>query len=139
MLEPHPFPRRSTKLRTLVAEDCAMMADKLLELLEGIPEIEPIGLARDGAAAVEMTLRLKPELVILDIQMPVMNGIEAARAIRQFAPETRVVLTSAVGWEGNIALAGLARFEFVPKSQLWQGLSDLMEKLFGKNIENGNE
>ena len=121
------------KVRTLLVEDCLVMADKLRELMATLPEIETIGFAVNGEEAVRLAQALRPELVLMDIQMPVMNGIEAARELRICLPETRVILTSATGpAEGMLQLPGLGPVEFLPKARLWDALPRVIEKLFGK-------
>jgi len=78
-------------MRVLVADDYALFRDGIISLLEaaGLDIVAQVG---DGQAAVEATLRLRPDLVLMDIQMPKMNGLEALRLIKEVAPETQVVM-----------------------------------------------
>ncbi|MFS8639850.1 MAG: response regulator transcription factor [Symbiobacteriaceae bacterium] len=81
-------------IRVLVADDHAILRDGIRTLLEAQPDIEVVGEASDGVEAVELARQLKPDVVLLDIGMPGMNGIEATRTILQDVPETRVLILS---------------------------------------------
>jgi DNA-binding NarL/FixJ family response regulator len=70
-----------TSLRVLLAEDHAVVREGTRTLLEQSPDIEVVGEAPDGAAVVEMAVRLAPDVVLMDLGMPGMNGIEATRRI----------------------------------------------------------
>jgi len=75
--------------RVLVADDQPRMLEVVAELLE--ESFDVIGSVSDGQAAVEATLALEPDLVVLDISMPVMSGIEAARELRQRNNKAKIV------------------------------------------------
>jgi DNA-binding NarL/FixJ family response regulator len=81
-------------IRIIIAEDQTILREAYLHTLREMPNIEVLESAADGAAAVEAALRLRPEVVLLDIQMPKLNGIEAARQIRAALPEVGLVLLS---------------------------------------------
>ena len=95
------------KIRVLIADDHAIVRTGLAALLDTEPDIEVVGEAEDGAAAVQKALRLKPDIVIMDLLMPVMDGIEATRGICEKLPSTRVLVltTSAVSDDLSRALA----------------------------------
>ena len=80
--------------RILLADDFDIVRSGIRALLDGPPGWEICGEAANGREAVEKTLELKPDLVVLDVSMPIMNGIEAARQIRTFAPATKIVIFS---------------------------------------------
>jgi DNA-binding NarL/FixJ family response regulator len=87
-------------IRLLLCDDTADLLT-LFELeLSFHPEIEIVGTARDGAAAVELAARTKPDVVLLDLAMPVMDGLEALREIREATPVSNVVILS--GFDGAI-------------------------------------
>jgi DNA-binding NarL/FixJ family response regulator len=80
-------------IRVLLVDDHAMMRDGLKALLEAAG-ISVVGEAGDGRAALQRAIELKPDVAVMDISMPDMNGIEAARLLREKCPATRVVMLS---------------------------------------------
>ena len=79
-------------IRILLVDDHAILRDGLQALLSYYPDVEVVGEAEDGLQAIECVERLSPDIVLMDIAMPVMNGLEATRSIRQRYPETRVLI-----------------------------------------------
>lgn len=75
----------------LLADDHGIMREGLRGLLEDEPDMEVVGEAADGHAAVELAKRLCPTIVLMDIKMPLLNGIEATRQIISASPESRVL------------------------------------------------
>lgn len=82
-------------LRVLIADDNAVFRQGLCRLLASDPEIEVVGEAEDGYAAVEQALACVPDVVLMDIRMPGQSGLEAARQIRQQRPQTRIIVLTA--------------------------------------------
>jgi two-component system response regulator NreC len=80
-----------SQIRLILADDHAVVRSGLRMLLEVQPDIEIVGEAESGAEAVEQTRRLKPDIILMDIQMPGLNGIEATKKIKDFAPDTAVL------------------------------------------------
>jgi DNA-binding NarL/FixJ family response regulator len=76
----------------LVADDHSLVRNALAAFLEGIDGIEVVGLARDGEEAVELAAARHPRVVVMDIAMPRMDGVEATHHILETAPDTRVVM-----------------------------------------------
>lgn len=81
-------------IRVLIADDHKVVADGLSHLLKAQPDIEVVDTVRSGREAVRRTLDLHPEVVLMDSNMPDMNGIEATRLIRERYPEARVLMLS---------------------------------------------
>jgi len=81
-------------IAVFVADDHAIVRDGLAALLRTHPDIEIVGSAATGSDAVTQVQRLMPQVVILDISMPELDGIEAARQIHQALPDTAIVMLS---------------------------------------------
>lgn len=80
--------------RILVVDDHELIRMGIRAALAHNPEWEICGEALDGTEAVEMAIQLKPDLIVMDIIMPTMSGIEAARQIRKMSPQTKIVILS---------------------------------------------
>ncbi len=78
--------------RILLADDHALMLDGFSNLLK--PKYAVVGTVEDGKALVEAALRLSPDLIILDITMPILNGIDAAREIRKRLPQVKILFVT---------------------------------------------
>ena len=81
-------------IRVLLADDHAVVREGLKMLLQQAADIRVVGEATDGRQAVQRAQELKPDAVIMDITMPELNGVEAARLLRDKCPATRVVMLS---------------------------------------------
>ncbi len=82
------------KIRILLADDHTIVRSGLRALLEAEPSLSVIGEAEDGRAAVTLACQLKPDIVLMDIAMPLLNGLEATRQLRQQCPDVRVLVLS---------------------------------------------
>jgi DNA-binding NarL/FixJ family response regulator len=82
-------------IRIILVDDHAMLRQGTAELIRRDPDIEVVGEAEDGQQAVELASRLRPDIVVMDVRMPVLSGIEATRQIRETLPEVQVLVLTA--------------------------------------------
>lgn len=83
-------------IQVLIADDHSVVRQGLRMFLSADPELEIVGEARDGAEAVRLAHQLQPDVVLMDLLMPVMDGIAATAAIRREVPDTEVVALTSV-------------------------------------------
>ena len=79
-------------MKVIICDDQAIVRDGLEMLLKLESDIDVVGIAEDGADAVEMVAEKTPDLVLMDLKMPIMNGVEATRQIRARYPEVKVLV-----------------------------------------------
>ena len=84
-----------TKIRVVIADDHPMLREAMRNTFERHEDIEVVGEAGDGEEAVKLSSELKPDIVIMDIVMPKLNGIEATKRIREISPATAVLILTA--------------------------------------------
>jgi DNA-binding NarL/FixJ family response regulator len=89
-------------VRILIADDHTIVRQGLASLLNDQPDLKVIGQADNGRAAVDKTLELKPDIIIMDIAMPQMNGIEAVKRIKKKVPKSKVLILSMYSHEHYI-------------------------------------
>jgi len=89
--------REATAMRktVLIADDNAFVRTALYEIFEREPDLHVCAVVENGREAIEEAYRLQPDLIVLDIAMPVMNGLEAARVLRQMMPDVPLIMYSA--------------------------------------------
>src|SRR5690242_6546621 len=79
------------KARVLVVDDFQQWREFVCTALQEVVNVEVVGIASDGAEAIDKSAALHPDVVVLDIALPTMNGIEVARRIRRVSPESAIV------------------------------------------------
>ncbi|GAA1479348.1 response regulator transcription factor [Nocardioides aestuarii] len=93
-------------MRVMIADDHPVFRDGLASLLDPLPEIEVVARAADGAEAVVMAAEHRPDVIIMDVQMPELNGIEATRTITAAQPDVGVLVLT-MGEDDGTVLAAL--------------------------------
>jgi DNA-binding NarL/FixJ family response regulator len=84
--------KRKKPIRVLIADDHSLFAAALQAILGGDNRFEVVGLATDGRQAVDLASSLKPDVVLMDIAMPVLDGFQATRELRKRSPGTAVLM-----------------------------------------------
>jgi len=122
--------------RVLIADDHVILRMGLATLFENTPGFAIAGEADDGEQAVRETLRLRPDVVIMDLSMPVKNGVEATREIMSAAPATKILVLTTFATSDSISdvLAAGARgvvLKNIPRDQL---LSSIRRVVAGEQV-----
>jgi NarL family two-component system response regulator LiaR len=113
--------------RVLVVEDDDSFAEALTQLLEADGRLEVAGRARDGREAIELAEALRPDVVLMDIVLPVMDGVEATREIRRRQPTIPVVaITGSEYEERALEVQDAGAVDFVRKGRLEPDLVDIL-------------
>ncbi|MFH1194273.1 MAG: chemotaxis response regulator protein-glutamate methylesterase [bacterium] len=104
-------------IRVLIVDDSAFMRKSLSIILGSDPEVEIVGTARDGLEGFELTKKLTPDLVTLDIEMPKMDGLTALKKIMAECPTTVIMVSSLTteGAESTLKALELGAVDFIPK------------------------
>ena len=92
----------SGPVRVLVADDQALVREGLMTLLQATPGIEPVADAADGAEAIELAARHRPDVILMDLRMPNVDGVQATREIRAAQPHTEIVVLTTHADEASI-------------------------------------
>ncbi len=93
------------EIRILLVDDHAILRDGIRSLLESDPQLKVVGEAGDGRAAIDLTRKLLPDLILMDVAMPLLNGLEATAQIVQSHPECKVIILSMYDYESYIRQA----------------------------------
>ena len=106
------------RIRVLIADDSALMRKTLREIIMTDPALEVVGTARDGQDAIEKVHDLKPDVVTMDINMPIMDGLTSMQYILNDYPELPVLIISSLTTEGALTTfeaLELGAFDYVAK------------------------
>ncbi len=123
-------------IRVLIVDDSALMRRLITDMIETTPGFMVSGVARNGQEAVEKTLSLHPEVITMDVEMPVMNGLEALREIMARCPTPVVMLSSLTrhGAEETIRSLELGAVDFVckPSGAISMDIGEVKQMLMSK-------
>lgn len=119
-------------IRLLICDDQAIVCEGLRAILEPLRQIEVVGVATNEVEAIGSTRTTQPDLVLMDLKMPGMNGIQATRAIGEQFPDVRIlVLTTYDGddWVIDAIRAGAAGYVFkdTPQEELFKAIEETMK------------
>ena len=92
-------------MRILIVDDQRVVREGLAIVVEGFPETEVVGLAGDGAEALDLVASAAPDVVLMDLRMPKVDGVEATRAIRERHPDVAVVVLTTYADDDSIVAA----------------------------------
>jgi CheY-like chemotaxis protein len=122
----------AARFRILVAEDDESFLDAIVLLLERDERFVVAGRARDGREAVELAGRLSPDGVVMDIEMPVLDGVEATRLLREAAPTLPIVAVSGHDYEERVLeIRRAGADDYVRKARLAEELPRVLAALLG--------
>jgi len=114
----------SQPLKVLVVDDSAIYRSLVQGSVRDLPDLRCVGTARDGQEAVAKATELRPDLILLDVEMPVMGGLEAIPLLRKVVPDAGIIMISSLTTEGaNVTVESLhaGAFDFVTKPQVKAG------------------
>ena len=117
-------------IRVLIADDQALFARMLEALLADDEEVEVVGYAKNGAEAVEIADAEHPDVILMDISMPLMDGLEATRQLRDHGSDARVVMLTESDLRADTVRAKRAGADaYVPKTHIAAGLRDAIHSV----------
>ena len=120
---------KSDKIRVLIVDDSPLFRDVLTSIINSDPSLEVIGTANNGQEGLEKTMAIKPDVITMDLTMPVMNGVEAIKKIMEDCP-TPIIIASTMDTKTIIKAFGLGAMDFVSISLNIEKFSNqLIEKI----------
>lgn len=122
-------------IHVIIADDQPLMRDGLASLLEVQPYISILGTASDGQEALDLSAKMRPHVVLMDVRMPSMNGIEATRHIRHLYPECQILMLTTFDDDELVIqalLAGAAGYllKTIPTDDLAQSIRAVHHGIF---------
>jgi DNA-binding NarL/FixJ family response regulator len=113
------------QIRVVIADDHTLFAEALALALRSDPRFDVVGLAENGREAVQLAASLQPDVVLMDLHMPVMDGIEATRRLQLASPRSRVVVvTASTSPEDGVRARAAGACAYIRK---WASSEDLRE------------
>ena len=123
----------SEKIRIFIADDQDLVRSGYKAILSTYPDFEIAGMAKDGNEAVELAQQLRPDVILMDIRMPDMNGIQATKIIKEVSPKTPVIALSAFAFEDTIREAkAVGCDDFMSKPFKVEDLIEIIKKYIGE-------
>jgi DNA-binding NarL/FixJ family response regulator len=121
-------PTGDVRIRVVVADDHPVVRGMVRSTLQQHPHFEVVGEAENGAEAIEEVKRVRPDVVVLNVTMPLVNGFQAAREIKKQIPETAIVILSSHADQYFFDEAKkIGVRAYVPKSKIGQALVSALE------------
>jgi DNA-binding NarL/FixJ family response regulator len=118
-------------INILIVDDHPMVRRGLKSLLSSYPDLQIIGEAENGAAALALTAKLAPDIVLLDIQMPELDGVQVAQRLRSVSPQTKVIALTAFDNEDYVASAMQAGvYAYLLKSHSDDTIADSIRRVY---------
>jgi two-component system, NarL family, response regulator LiaR len=114
-------------MKVIICDDQAIVRDGLSMLLKLEPDIQIVGTAEEGATALELVKKERPDLVLMDLKMPILNGVEATRQIKKYYPDVKVLVLTTYDddqWIFDAIQAGASGYllKDTPRDQLIKAL-----------------
>jgi DNA-binding NarL/FixJ family response regulator len=124
------YPNEAVAIRVLIADDHRLFAEALEAILAAEESIEVVGRARNGEEALEQAIKLKPDVILMDIAMPVVDGVEATKQIRKKVRKARVLMLTGSNARTDVARAREAgAAAYVTKDRIAAQLIDAIAEL----------
>jgi DNA-binding NarL/FixJ family response regulator len=119
------------RIRVLIADDSAVFRTAVVRLLDGLPQVDTVGVAEDGLHLLVLVASTRPDLVLMDMNMPRLNGLQATRKSRAEFPDVRVIMITLHDFEELKAASLAAGAErLILKRNLRRELPGALAQLF---------